>query len=88
MWCNTRNVTPPWRYSDGHTERHTDPAPENGLYNGGDGMPTAQWHQLIDALFLGRPDEFTGDPEYWKNQVPTDSDEWADFWAAFVRVIS
>ena len=35
-WCSTRNVTPPWEYSDGHTERHLDPEPENGLYDGDD----------------------------------------------------
>ena len=54
----------------------------------GDLMPEAQWYQMIDALFEGRPDEFQGDPEYWKHQVPTDSGEWTDFWAAFVRAIS
>lgn len=53
-----------------------------------DTMPTEQWHQMIDALFAGRPDEFTGNPDYWKNEVPKDSPEWADFWAAFVRAIS
>ena len=52
----------------------------------GSDMPTEQWHQLIDALFAGRPDEFEGDPNYWKNLDPT-SDEWAYFWAAFVDVI-
>ena len=51
-------------------------------------MPTEQWHQMIDALFVGRPDEFRGDPNYWKNDVPEDSPEWVDFWNAFVRVIS
>ena len=51
-------------------------------------MPIEQWNQMIDALFIGRPDEFQGDPDYWKNEVPTDSPEWRDFWAAFVRVIT
>jgi len=87
-WCATRGVTPPWRYSDGHEERRLDPAPENGAYNGEDIMPAEQWHQMIDALFLGRPDEFQGDSDYWKHRVPEDSPEWVDFWAAFVRVIS
>ncbi|KKN26533.1 hypothetical protein LCGC14_0873600 [marine sediment metagenome] len=50
-------------------------------------MPTQQWHQMIDALFLGRPDEFTGEANYWKTLNPN-SPEWADFWAAMVRVIS
>lgn len=52
-----------------------------------DMMPTQQWHQFIDALFTGRPDEFHGDPGYWKTLDP-DSPEWTDFWAAVVRVIS
>lgn len=51
------------------------------------GMPKEQWEQLIDALFAGRPDEFQGNPDYWKGLDP-DSPEWGDFWAAFVRVIS
>lgn len=34
QWCATRNVTPAWKYSDGHLERHRDPEPENGPYNG------------------------------------------------------
>ncbi len=86
-WCATRGVTPPWRYSDGTIVYHDDPEPENGPYNGEDIMPTEQWHQMIDALFLGRPDEFQGTADYWKN-LDIDSPEWADFWAAFVRVIS
>lgn len=51
-------------------------------------MPKTQWFQMIDALFAGRPDEFVGDPDYWKYSVAEDSSEWNDFWAAFVRVIS
>ena len=53
----------------------------------GGNMPQEQWHQLIDALFVGAPDEYTGDPNYWKEMDPS-SPEWIDFWAAFVRVIS
>ena len=53
-----------------------------------DTMPIEQWYQMIDALFVGRPDEFQGDPEYWKHDVPTDSPEWEDFWSAFVQAIS
>ena len=53
----------------------------------GDLMPEQQWNQMIDALFVGRPDEFVGDPNYWKELDP-DSAEWNDFFAAFVRVIS
>lgn len=53
-----------------------------------DTMPTTQWHQMIDALFEGRPDQFQGDPNYWKDSVPEDSPEWVDFWNAFVRAIS
>lgn len=49
-------------------------------------MPEQQWHQLIDALFAGRPDEYQGNPDYWKNLSP-DNPEWVDFWNAFVRVI-
>jgi hypothetical protein len=85
-WCSTRGVTPAWKYSDGHLERHDDPAPENGTYNGETTMPTTQWHQMIDALFAA-DDEFQGDPNYWK-QMPEDSPEWVDFWAAFVRSIT
>jgi hypothetical protein len=33
-WCGTTGVTPPWQYSDNHIERHLDPEPENGAYNG------------------------------------------------------
>ena len=50
-------------------------------------MPTEQWHQMIDALFVGRPDKFRGDPNYWK-RLPKDSPEWVDFWNAFVEAIS
>ena len=53
-----------------------------------DTMPKEQWFQMIDALFDGRPDEFVGQADYWKYDVPTDSPEWDDFWAAFVRAIS
>jgi hypothetical protein len=35
-WCATVGVTPPWEYSDGHIERHLDPEPENGRYDGED----------------------------------------------------
>ena len=97
-WCATRNVTPPWRYSDGHTERHRDPEPENGPYNGEDNMPIWQWHKLIDSLFEGRPDEFQGDPRWFKNRSDNpdyagiaeqpDHVDWDNFWRAFVRVIS
>lgn len=59
---------------------HTQPAME-------DLMPTQQWHQMIDALFIGRPDKFHGDPDYWKTLDP-DSSEWTDFFAAFVNAIS
>jgi hypothetical protein len=52
-----------------------------------DGMPQEQWHQLIDALFAGRPDMFKGNPSYWKT-LDSSSSEWADFWNAFVRAIS
>jgi hypothetical protein len=38
-WCATRGVTPAWKYSDRHLERHLDPAPENGPYDGGAGTP-------------------------------------------------
>lgn len=87
-WCG-RNIVPEWEYSDNSTVASIDPDPENGEYHGEEGtMPEAQWFQMIDALFAGRPDEFQGDPEYWKHQVPTDSAEWSDFWAAFVRAIS
>ena len=54
-------------------------------------MPQQQWHQMIDALFLGRPDMFKPPapvgPDYWKNLDP-DSAEWKDFWTAFVKAIS
>ena len=54
-------------------------------------MPQQQWHQMIDALFLGRPDMFKPPapvgPDYWKNLDP-DSAEWKDFWNAFVKAIS
>lgn len=35
-WCATVGVTPAWEYSDGHLERHSDPEPENGRYDGDD----------------------------------------------------
>jgi len=50
-------------------------------------MPKVNWDQMIDSLFIGRPDEFQGSPDYWKSLDPN-SPEWVDFWAAFVRVIS
>jgi len=50
-------------------------------------MPQVNWYQMIDSLFVGRPDEFQGSASYWKGLDP-DSPEWIDFWAAFVRVIS
>lgn len=50
-------------------------------------MPRILWEQLIDALFEGRPDEFQGDSGYWKTLDPA-SDEWTDFFNAFVRAIS
>lgn len=84
-WCNGPSVT--WRYSNGTTTHERDPEPENGRYTGEDGMPQEQWEQMIDALFVGRPDEFQGDPNYWKQLDPA-STEWSDFWAAFVRAIS
>lgn len=34
MWCATRGIVPDWKYSDGHTEAHLEPAPENGAYEG------------------------------------------------------
>ena len=54
-------------------------------------MPRQQWHQMIDALFIGRPDMFKPPapvgPDYWKTLNP-DSSEWKDFWNAFVKAIS
>ncbi len=54
-WCATRDVTPPWKYSDGHTEEHLDPAPENGPFDGSDmnkqtSNPAFQnaWDKAID----------------------------------------
>jgi len=65
---------------------------------GGQLMPLWQWHRLIDSLFAGRPDEFHGNPDYFKNASthPTypgiadlpDHIDWVNFWAAFVRAIS
>ena len=54
-----------------------------------DTMPKQQWDQFIDSLFIARPDEFQppGGQEYWK-QLDPNSNEWADFWNAFMRVIS
>ncbi len=66
-WCSTVGVTPPWKYSDGHVERHDDPEPENGSYNGTEqhGMPYEQFVNLVKSLFAGRPDEFHGNPAYF-----------------------
>lgn len=85
-WCG-RDISPLWQLSTGQTLQTKNPTPENGLYDGSI-MPREQWEQMIDALFLGRPDQFQGDPNYWKYQVPSNSPEWSDFWAAFVRAIS
>ncbi len=46
-WCATRGITPPWKYSDGHTERHRDPEPENGRYEG----EHVTTHFTIDGRF-------------------------------------
>ncbi len=86
-WCSTFDITPAWKYSDGHTERHLNPSPENGAYNGASTMPTQQWHQFIQALFDVEDSEFQGDPNYWKLLSP-DSPEWVDFWNAAVRQMS
>ena len=87
-WCSTRNVEPPWKYSDGHTERHLDPEPENGEYHGEDTMPKQQWDAMIRSLFAGRPDKFGGDPQYWIDLDPDDSQWETHFWPAFVDAIS
>lgn len=90
QWCMHPRWIPSWRRSDGSTLATKNPEPQNGRYNGLEEevlMPEQQWEQMIDALFEGRPDEFQGNPEYWKN-LPPDHPEWKDFWAAFVRVIS
>jgi hypothetical protein len=50
-------------------------------------MPKQQWDMMIEALFVGRPDKFQGDPNYWK-QLDPDSPEWVDFFNAFVEAIS
>ena len=50
-------------------------------------MPKQQWDAMIEALFVGRPDMFQGDPNYWK-QLDPDSPEWVDFFNAFVKAIS
>lgn len=50
-------------------------------------MPKQQWDAMIEALFVGRPDMFQGDPNYWK-QLDPDSPEWVDFFRAFVNAIS
>ncbi len=88
-WCSKPTVKfPVWRYSDGTTIASSNPDPENGLYRGEELMPTEQWHQMIDALFEGRPDMFRGDPDYWKNLDPNDPQWKTHFFPAFVRAIS
>ena len=60
-----------------------------------DGMPYAQFVNLVDSLFAGRPDEFQGDPSYFYRaaneggiyDVP-DAPDWVNFWSAFTRAIS
>ena len=79
--------------SKGSLVEDLDMGPENGYIEGylpgpkGLQMPTQQWHAMIDSLFEGRPDEFQGDPNYWK-QLDPDSAEWRDFFAAFTRAIT
>ena len=51
-------------------------------------MPRELFEQMIEALFAGNG-EFQGDPNYWINKIDTPYDpEWADFWAAFTRMVS
>ena len=91
----TGYATPPcdmgvstFQYSDGHRVFIRDPMPENGFYEeeGDELMPVQQWHQLIDALFEARPEEFRGSADYWKGLDPEDY-EWADFFGALVEVL-
>ena len=84
QWCGGPE-TPAWTLSNGAKIWSDNPEPENGPYTGETTMPTTQWHQMIDALFAA-DGEFQGDPNYWK-EMPEDSPEWADFWAAFARMI-
>jgi len=49
-------------------------------------MPKTQWEQMVRALFALNQ-ELRGDPEYWL-QLPEDSPEWEDFWAAFANQVS
>ncbi len=61
-WCDTRNVTPPWRYSDGTTITTRNPQPENGPYEGepdmtiADLITDATWAQwYTDGHISGDP---------------------------------
>ena len=64
------------------------------------GMPLEQFKNMINALFIGRPDLFHGDPGYFYKTKEEggilddpDNPDWADyvtgsgFWPAFVRLI-
>jgi hypothetical protein len=78
-WCGTRGVTPPWEYSDGHTERHLDPAPENGKYHGEEEM---KWSDIVDDRTWAKAYEdgfIDGDPavmpDYYFADGDADEDE-------------
>ena len=80
-----RKVDPRWSYQGWPDSMGRIREDTNNLFVERTTMPKTQWYQMIDALFEGRPDVFQGDPGYWKFDVPEDSDEWSDFWDAFVR---
>ncbi len=59
-WCATRNVTPPWRYSDGTIIYRLDPEPETGRYDGPteeDSMPPlniwVKYIRKVDIIKMG-----------------------------------
>lgn len=60
-----------------------------------DGMPYAQFCNMVDSLFAGRPDMFKGDPSYFYRTVADggiyddpDARDWVNFWSSFTKAIT
>jgi len=67
-WCNTRNVTPSWKYSDGHTEYHGE-----GDMRWADIVDDATWAKAYEDGFI--EGDSTVMPDYYFAAGPASEDE-------------
>ena len=88
-----RKIDPEWSYKGKPDSMEYIRRDTVTLLEGG--MPRKQFENMVKALFVGRPDEFKGNPAYFYSNVADggiyddpENVDWINFWNSFVDVIA